>query len=202
MAIVINNSTYTKAKNTILTESGGTTIRVPFTTIPNIRLGTDTTENANTRIFSRDFTLSRAYAPEFVIPVVAVTGAAPAVPQVSNYKYFNTSNNTLYLTSESVTGVWEWVSDTTDRSTDPDMRGKCLYVEVTTGRLWNWHQNTAGQQTTAGTTMVQVGYNAADISAIADSVASAVAYAAASAVVSAAQGGQFEDKLYNYTEIE
>jgi len=84
-----------------------------------------------------------------------------------------------------------WNDGTYGGATNEEQRGQRLYVDMATARMYHWENDA----------FTQVGYNAEDITAIATSVATTIASSVASAVVASAQGGQFEDSLYAYTEI-
>ena len=105
---------------------------------------------------------------------------------------------TKYTGATFVTGVtyYEktttgWNDGTYGGATTESQRGQRLYVDMSTARMYHWENDQ----------LTQVGFNTTDISAIASTVATTVASSVASAVVASAQGGQFEDSLYAYTEI-
>ncbi len=158
---------------------------VPLATLNHIALSNKTSEGLNTKIAAGGV-IKRAYVPHDLTPIISYT----STPLPADSTIYNTGDRYILISSkidpstneyvpykalcafQQVSGEWTWVEAEGGMASSATMtpaeveaqRGQRIYVDITTNRMYHWHNND----------FVQVGFSAEDVSAIASAVAVSV----------------------------
>lgn len=177
----------------------------------------------DTAIINGNTVLKNIYLESVIVPIIGITSTAPALPATTSVQskewryYYNPSTNQLMytkpvLTNGEVTGMTNWaVKSNFTTPTEMQNHVGLILVNEENNKLYHWHNNqlnvVGGGDIALATSIHSTDPNTGDPTVTYTSgtitleMISQIASRIAVEMVTSAQGGQFEDKLYQYTEI-